>query len=206
MGKRWLVAIIVIIIAIAGWMWLRKQDGEGVSVGPNGEQGAESSRPAMAPPVPVSPAVTPPSPQDAPSFTPPPAPQSPPLPSAERRDLGNPLAPASVPAGPAPRPAEEDPATAVEMDKVFLMIRDYRTITGENPIGTNAEIMKAMMGKNPRGAKLGPPEGMALNGEGELLDNWGTPLFFHQISRDVMEIHSAGPDRRLGTEDDLILK
>ena len=86
------------------------------------------------------------------------------------------------------------------------MIRDYRTIAGENPVGTNAEIMKAMMGDNPRGAKIGPPEGMSLNGEGELLDSWGTPIFFHQLSRDLMEIHSAGPDRRIGTEDDLMVK
>ncbi|RYD74930.1 MAG: hypothetical protein EOP84_19110 [Verrucomicrobiaceae bacterium] len=94
----------------------------------------------------------------------------------------------------------------MDLDKISLMIRDYRTIAGENPVGTNAEIMKSMMGENPRGAKLGPPEGMAMNDQGELLDGWGTAIFFHQISRDVMEIHSAGPDRRLGTEDDLILK
>lgn len=129
-----------------------------------------------------------------------------PLPPSGRVDLADPLAPASVPDGPVPRAAEEDSETAIILDKVALMIRDYRTITGENPIGTNAEIMKAMMGKNPRGATLGPPEGMSLNGEGELLDRWGTPIFFHQISRDVMEIHSAGPDQRMGTDDDLILK
>lgn len=120
--------------------------------------------------------------------------------------MANPLAPASVPEGPQPRPAEEDPTTAAALDRISLMIRDYRTIAGENPVGTNAEIMKAMMGDNPRGATLGPPEGMSMNDQGELLDGWGTPIFFHQISRDVMEIHSAGPDRRLGTEDDLILK
>lgn len=84
------------------------------------------------------------------------------------------------------------------------MLRDYRTIAGENPVGTNAEIMKTLMGDNPRNAVLGPPEGMSLNAEGELLDAWGTPYFFHQISADVMEIISAGPDKRRGTEDDLI--
>ena len=90
------------------------------------------------------------------------------------------------------------------MDKIFLMLRDFRTSTGENPVGTNAEIMKALMGDNPRGAKFGPPEGMMLNGDGELLDPWGSPFFFHQVSRDVMEIISAGPDKRRGTDDDLI--
>ena len=71
-------------------------------------------------------------------------------------------------------------------------------------IGTNADIMKAIMGGNPKGAQLGPPEGLTLNENGELLDRWGTPFFFHQLSKDLMEIHSAGPDRRLWNEDDLI--
>lgn len=84
------------------------------------------------------------------------------------------------------------------------MLRDYRTITGENPVGSNAEIMKSLMGGNAKGAMLGPPEGMAVNGDGELVDRWGTPYFFHQLSKDLMEIHSAGPDMIRGTEDDVI--
>lgn len=93
----------------------------------------------------------------------------------------------------------------MEIDKVSLMLRDYRTIAGENPVGTNAEIMAAVMGKNPRQAKLGPPEGMQMNEKGELLDRWGTPYFFHALSRDHMEIRSAGPDRVMWTEDDPVL-
>ena len=84
------------------------------------------------------------------------------------------------------------------------MLRDYRTLTSENPVGTNAEIMQAIMGGNPKGARLGPPEGQSLNDKGELIDRWGTPYFFHQLGKDQMEIHSAGPDQRMGTEDDLI--
>lgn len=84
------------------------------------------------------------------------------------------------------------------------MLRDYRTLTSENPVGTNAEIMQAIMGGNPKGARLGPPEGQSLDDKGELIDRWGTPYFFHQLGKDQMEIRSAGPDRRMGTEDDLI--
>lgn len=83
------------------------------------------------------------------------------------------------------------------------MLRDYRTLNGENPVGTNAEIMKSIMGGNPRGAVLGPPAGMTVNGGGELLDRWGTPYFFHSLTRDLMEIRSAGPDRRMWNGDDL---
>jgi hypothetical protein len=91
----------------------------------------------------------------------------------------------------------------VELEKVHRMIDSYHTLMGQNPVGTNAEIMKALMGRNPNGAMLGPPEGQSLNAKGELLDPWGTPYFFHQLSGDDMEIHSAGPDKIMGTPDDL---
>ncbi|MGZ5503815.1 MAG: hypothetical protein ACXWGY_04060 [Chthoniobacterales bacterium] len=102
--------------------------------------------------------------------------------------------------------APPDEEAMIEIDKVSLMIRDYRTIAGENPVGTNAEIMAAVMGENRKQAKLGPPEGMKLNEKGELIDRWGTPYFFHQISRDHMEIRSAGPDKILWTDDDPIIR
>jgi len=94
----------------------------------------------------------------------------------------------------------------IEIDRVGLMLRDYRTLAGENPVGTNAEIMASIMGGNPKEATLGPPEGMKLNEKGELLDRWETPYFFHQLSRDQMEIRSAGPDKILWTADDPIMK
>lgn len=92
------------------------------------------------------------------------------------------------------------------MDKVKLMLRDFHNIMGENPVGTNAEIMRALLGGNPKQATLGPPEGMTLNGNGELVDQWNTPYFFHQLSKDVMEIRSAGPDRKMYTPDDVVLR
>ena len=93
---------------------------------------------------------------------------------------------------------------AIDLDKVSLMLRDYRTRMGENPTGTNAEIMKAVMGGNPKKAQLGPPEGQQVNGNGELVDRWGTPYFFHQMSKSDMEIRSAGPDRKMWTDDDVV--
>ncbi len=92
------------------------------------------------------------------------------------------------------------------MDKVSLMVRDYRTRMGENPVGTNAEIMKAIMGDNPAKAMLGPPEGQTLNDAGELVDRWGTPYFFHQLSAQHMEIRSAGPDKQMWTADDVVIR
>ena len=114
-----------------------------------------------------------------------------------------------APAKPAPTAvifAPPDERAMIEVDKVNLMVRDYRTLAGENPVGTNAEIMAAVMGGNPKQAKLGPPEGMQLNANGELIDRWGTPYFFHQLSRNQMEIRSAGADRVMWTEDDAVIK
>ncbi len=109
------------------------------------------------------------------------------------------------PQPPVPASPETLAAVAIDLDKVTLMLRDYRTSMGENPTGTNAEIMKAVMGGNPKGARLGPPENQSLNANGELVDRWGTPIFFHQMSRTSTEIRSAGPDRILWNEDDIIV-
>lgn len=109
----------------------------------------------------------------------------------------------SIPGKPR-RAVDAEPEVAAEFEKITLMFRNFRTLAGENPVGTNAEIMQSMMGGNPKNAQFGPPEGQQLNAEGELLDPWGTPYFFHQLGKDQMEIFSAGPDRRRGTGDDLV--
>lgn len=93
-----------------------------------------------------------------------------------------------------------------DLENVQDMFRNFRTRMKENPVGTNAEIMKAVMGGNPTNAQLGPPEGQSLNEQGELLDRWGTPYFFHQLSKETMEVRSAGPDRVLWNADDLVVK
>ncbi|HXU77508.1 MAG TPA: hypothetical protein VN794_13130 [Methylomirabilota bacterium] len=86
-------------------------------------------------------------------------------------------------------------------------IRDYGSMFGGNPVGTNPEITAALNGKNPKQAKfLRAESGMRINGSGELVDPWGTPLFFHQLSGAETEIHSAGPDKKMWTEDDIVIK
>ena len=110
---------------------------------------------------------------------------------------------------PAPETAESSasvaPVTALEnMRAVF---RQYTLRFGGNPVGDNSEITAVLNGRNPRQAVfLNPDDGMRLNERGELVDSWGTPYFFHQLSRTEMEIHSAGPDRKLWTSDDLVMK
>lgn len=100
-------------------------------------------------------------------------------------------------------PSVPDNAGESALENVQGMLRDFRTRMGGNPVGSNAEIMRAVMGGNPVQARLGPPPGQSLNADGELLDPWGTPYFFHQLSARIMEVRSAGPDRILWSPDDL---
>ncbi len=90
-----------------------------------------------------------------------------------------------------------------EIEGVGTMIRDFRNAVGGNPVGTNAEITKALLGDNPKQVKFELPPGVSVNGAGELQDRWGTPFFFHQVSGVQMDIRSAGPDHQMWNEDDV---
>jgi len=88
------------------------------------------------------------------------------------------------------------------VDQVFIAYRS--ALHTGNPTGENAEITAALAGRNKLGFAFIPPDNPAINSKGELCDRWGTPYFFHQLSGERMEIRSAGPDRTLWTEDDVI--
>jgi hypothetical protein len=116
-------------------------------------------------------------------------------------------APPVPPDLPPPKPrVAPSPEALKDIDDIQFMLRDYRTRLGGNPAGTNAEIMKELMGGNRAQVRIGPPEGQRLNEEGELVDRWGAPYFFHQLSKTEMEIRSAGPDRTMWTADDIVVK
>ena len=96
---------------------------------------------------------------------------------------------------------------ATVLSNMRVTINQYRSMFGENPVGTNPEITKALNGDNPKQARFIKEElGLRINGRGELVDYWGTPFFFHQRSGTEMEIHSAGPDKVMWTADDLVTK
>jgi hypothetical protein len=92
----------------------------------------------------------------------------------------------------------------VIVDSVFEAFRSNFPRVG-NPVGENDEITAALTGRNNLGLQLIPRRHPAISHRGELVDRWGTPFFFHQLSGDVMEIRSAGPDRTMHTEDDAVL-
>jgi len=131
---------------------------------------------------------------------------APPVPAAQPVAVAI-AAPEPPPDLPPPKaPVVISPEALKDMDDVQFMLRDFRTRLGGNPVGTNAEIMKKVMGGNPVQARLGPPDGQKLNEKGELIDRWGDPYFFHQLSMNEMEVRSAGPDRAMWTSDDIVVK
>lgn len=93
-----------------------------------------------------------------------------------------------------------------ELEEIALNLRNFGARFGGNPTGTNAEIVKALNGGNPGGVRSLPDTLLRLNGQGELVDPWGTPYFFHQLSSQQTEIRSAGPDKTLWTQDDILSK
>jgi hypothetical protein len=96
------------------------------------------------------------------------------------------------------------PETAIE--NMSRAIRQYGQMFGGNPVGTNPEFAKQLGGDNPRHINfISADSGMRLNGDGELVDPWGTPYFFHQLSGSDTEVRSAGPDRVMYTSDDIVI-
>jgi hypothetical protein len=90
---------------------------------------------------------------------------------------------------------------------VSSIIETFRTnfLQTGNPVGTNAEITAALTGRNQLRLSLIPTDHPAINKSGELCDRWGTPFFFHSESATRMEIRSAGPDRKMWNDDDVVL-
>ena len=62
-----------------------------------------------------------------------------------------------------------EPATVVENMRVAISL--YRSMFGNNPVGTNPEITRALNGENPKQARLIKEEaGLRINAKGELVD------------------------------------
>lgn len=106
-------------------------------------------------------------------------------------------------------PATEAPSLAplTILDNARVAIHNYQDRFGENPVGNNSEITAALMGKNPKQVNFITPEsGLRVNDQGEMIDAWGTPFFFHALSGKNMEIRSAGEDRKMWTFDDIVTR
>jgi hypothetical protein len=125
-------------------------------------------------------------------------------PGTFKRIEAPPPPPVKIPAGYQDPPTEAAPAR-LEGEEIALNLRNFSQRFGGNPVGTNAEITKALNGGNNAAANY-LPSSRRMNDAGELLDTWGTPYFFHANSATEMEIRSAGPDKILHNADDIVTK
>lgn len=188
--KRALAFLALLIVVLGAWLWLsRTRTGTAPPHKTTAEQDAAVEN-ALATANPQTAAVI----ASIFAATPPQAvfysvPRKPPFPAAGK-----------------PQPLEfTNLAPAIVLDNMRLVIRSYGSMFSGNPVGLNSEITSQLNGQNPRQANFIRPEaGMRINEHGELIDPWGTPYFFHQLSSNEMEIRSAGPDKVMWTADDLV--
>lgn len=73
--------------------------------------------------------------------------------------------------------ADLPPATVLA--NVRRSVRQFGEMFGGDPVGTNPEITRQLLGDNPRHINfIDPSAGMQVNGNGELVDAWVPPTFF----------------------------
>jgi hypothetical protein len=97
-------------------------------------------------------------------------------------------------------PAEHDLTEVAHlMENYTLLVKNYAT----QPLSANEDWAAALRGQNPAHERFLPDNHPAFNAQGKLVDRWGTPLFFHALGGGRFELRSAGPDRKLWTDDDI---
>ncbi|HEY1082060.1 MAG TPA: hypothetical protein VGE29_07350 [Prosthecobacter sp.] len=98
------------------------------------------------------------------------------------------------------RPQDDLDAMAHTFSNLLLLVK------GDSPfrMGANEEFAAALLGKNrDKLAFVSPDNRRVLNSRGQIIDRWGTPLYFHTTARDRVDIRSAGPDGQMWTADDV---
>ncbi len=85
-----------------------------------------------------------------------------------------------------------------------LLQRYNDIVKGGLPVGLNIEVTNALLGKNPKRIALIESSHPSISPEGELMDQWKTPYAFHAESLKRVTIRSAGPDKVMYTEDDIV--
>jgi len=85
------------------------------------------------------------------------------------------------------------------MENSLLLLK----AAANRPLSANEDWADMLRGRNGASEQFLPVTHVALNSSGQLVDRWGTPLFFHSLGSGRYELRSAGPDKKLWTTDDL---
>jgi hypothetical protein len=71
------------------------------------------------------------------------------------------------------------------------------------PLSANEDWADFFRGVNAAHERFLPENHASLNAKGQLIDRWGTPLFFHALGNGRYDLRSAGPDKTMWTSDDI---
>jgi hypothetical protein len=71
------------------------------------------------------------------------------------------------------------------------------------PLSANEDWAEFLLGRSATHEPFLATNHPALNQRGQLIDRWGTPLFFHSLGSGKFDLRSAGPDQKMWTADDL---
>ena len=82
-----------------------------------------------------------------------------------------------------------------DVDNLFYALQKYKEQVGSYPIGSNAEVVRALMGNNPKNLMILVGRKKDLDSKGQIVDPWGTPLRIYFSGEGVL-IRSAGPNKR----------
>ena len=95
-----------------------------------------------------------------------------------------------------------------DLRKIEAVISNYRLLAkgmDARHFSSNAELAATLRGEKRISLEALPTDHPIFNDDGLIIDRWDTALFFHLESADKLSIFSAGPDKKLGTEDDYSL-
>ncbi len=100
-----------------------------------------------------------------------------------------------------PRTTPENDLTSLAhlMNNFSLLVKS----SADRPMSANEDWAAVFRGLNPAHERFLPDTHVALDTQGRLIDRWGTPLFFHALGNHRFDLRSAGPDKKLWTDDDI---
>jgi hypothetical protein len=82
-----------------------------------------------------------------------------------------------------------------DMENLFAGLQKYKEYVGSYPVGSNADVVKALKGANPKSVIILVGRKNELNEKGEFMDPWGTPMRIYFSDIGVL-VRSAGPNKR----------
>lgn len=86
------------------------------------------------------------------------------------------------------------------LGRAWLLVKNHDAL----PLADNRDFTLFLSGRNSHRVAWIRPGHPSVSKAGEILDRWGSPVFFHRESSLRTTLRSAGPDRTMWNDDDVI--